>query len=168
MPRTNGATERTSPTRAGTSEIILAMAKPDLGKRFFALLIDVVLAVVVGFIPLIGGLIGAAYWLVRDGLEFDFMDRRSIGKKVMKLRPMRLDGRPMDIATSVQRNWMFALGGIVSLLLFVPIIGWLLMVPVALVGVGMGLFEIYKVLTDDKGRRLGDSIAKTRVVEVAD
>lgn len=167
-PRTNGATEHISVSSTGTGSGTLAVTKADLGKRFFALLIDAVLAVVVGFIPLIGGLVGATYWLVRDGLEFDFMDRRSIGKKIMKLRPLRLDGKPMDVGTSVRRNWMFALGGIISLLLFIPIIGWILMIPVALVSLGLGIVEIVKVLTDGEGRRLGDSMAKTRVVEVAD
>lgn len=140
--------------------------KADLSKRFIAGVIDCVIAVVIGMIPFIGGLIAAAYWLVRDGLEIEFMDRRSIGKKVMKLRPVRLDGRPMDIATSVRRNWMFALGGVVQLLMFIPILGWLLMIPVGLVALALGLLEIFKVVTDSQGRRLGDSMAGTKVVEV--
>ncbi len=143
----------------------LVAAKADLGKRCVAVLIDAGLAFVVGLIPLIGGLIAAAYWVVRDGLELEFMDRRSIGKKLMKLRPVRLDGASMDVATSMRRNWMFAIGGLVSVLLYIPIIGWLLMVPVALLAVAIGLFEIFKVVTDDRGRRLGDSMAGTVIVE---
>ena len=85
-------------------------AKPDIGKRAIAVIIDAVIAVVVGLIPIAGGIVATAYWLVRDGLDLEFMDHRSIGKKVMKLRPVTLDGQPLDIATSIKRNWMFGLG----------------------------------------------------------
>lgn len=142
------------------------MAKADLTKRFLAALIDGALAAVVSLIPLLGGLIAAAYLLLRDGMELDFMDRRSIGKKVMKLRPVRLDGRPMDLPASARRNWMFALGGITALLLFIPVLGWLLMIPVAIAGLILGVIEIFLVITDPLGRRLGDRTAGSQVVEV--
>lgn len=141
--------------------------KAELSKRIIAVVIDAVLAMVVGMIPLVGGLVGAAYWLVRDGLEVEFMDRRSLGKKLMKLRPVRLDGQPMDIATSVKRNWMFAFGGVAQILMYIPIIGWLMLIPVALIALALGLFELFKVITDPQGRRLGDSMAGTKVIEVA-
>lgn len=142
------------------------MAKADLTKRFLAALIDGGLSMIVSMIPLLGGLAAAAYLLLRDGLELEFMDGRSIGKKVMKLRPVRLDGQPMDLVASAKRNWMFALGGITSLLLFIPIIGWLLIVPVALAGLILGVIEIFLVITDAQGRRVGDKMAGSQVVEV--
>ena len=145
----------------------LRAGKADLGRRVLAALIDAGLGFVIGLVPVIGGLAAAAYWLVRDGLELDFMDRRSLGKRVMKLRPVRLDGAPMDLAASARRNWMFALGGVVSLLLFIPVLGWLLMLPVALAALGLGLLELVKVLTDEQGRRWGDRLAGTKVLEVA-
>ena len=89
-----------------------APAKAELGKRAIALIIDAVATMVVGFIPLIGGMIATAYWLLRDGMDVEFMDHRSLGKKLMKLRPVMLDGSPVDMASSAKRNWMFALGGI--------------------------------------------------------
>ena len=143
-----------------------ASGKADLGKRFVAAIIDSVIGVVIGLIPAIGGLAAAAYWAVRDGLEFEFMHHRSIGKHVMKLRPVTLDGSPMDITASVKRNWMFALGGVVQLLLWIPFIGWLFVVPVALVAFAIGVIELFLVLTDPEGRRLGDKIANTKVIEV--
>ncbi len=146
--------------------IAVPRAKADLGKRFVAGIIDAVAAVLVAMIPVVGGLIAAAYWLLRDGLEFDFMDRRSLGKKVMKLRPVRLDGKPMDLETSMRRNWVFALGGVISALLFIPVLGWILAIPVGLASLALGLTELYKVLTDAEGRRLGDSWARTKVIEV--
>lgn len=145
-------------------------AKADAGKRAVALIIDAVIAFVVGLVPYVGWLAGAAYWLCRDGLEFDFADRRSIGKKVMKLRPVRLDGRPMDLGTSVRRNWMFALGAAFGLVAMIPVLGWilavLLVVPFLLAALGLGIFELIKVITDPKGRRLGDTMAGTQVIEV--
>ncbi len=163
-PNANGRAE--SELGRGYDQGSIGTGKADLSKRFIAAVIDCAIGFAIGLIPFIGGLIGAGYWLVRDGLEIEFMDRRSIGKKVMKLRPVRLDGQPMDIATSVRRNWMFAFGGVVQLLMFIPILGWLLMIPVGLVALALGLLELFKVVTDPQGRRLGDSMAATKVIEV--
>lgn len=140
-------------------------AKADLGKRAVAMIIDAVIATVIGFIPAIGGLIGAAYMLLRDGLEFDFMNQRSVGKHVMKLHIESLDGSPLDIVTSIRRNWMFALGALIPLLLFIPVIGWIAIPFVGLAGLALGIVEVVLVITDPGGRRLGDKIANTRVIE---
>lgn len=153
---------------SATDQSQTATGKADIGKRFIAMLIDYVLAFVIGLIPLVGGLIGAGYMMVRDGLDIDFMDKRSLGKKLMKLRPVRLDGQPMDISTSLQRNWMWGIGAIITLLLYIPIIGWILIPVVGLIALGIGIFEIYKVLTDTEGRRWGDTMGGTKVIEVAD
>ena len=59
------------------------------GKRFVAAIIDAVITVVVGFIPLVGGLAATAYWLVRDGMELDFMDRRSIKRTANRSQTKR-------------------------------------------------------------------------------
>jgi uncharacterized RDD family membrane protein YckC len=155
--------------QAGGSKAIDKVGKADLGKRFVAYLIDELLAGVMMSIPYIGGIAGAAYLLVRDGLELDFMDHRSLGKKLMKLRPVRLDGKPVDIATSIRRNWMFALGGALSLLTFIPVLGWvvalILVIPLILASLVIGLIEVIRVFTDPRGRRLGDAMADTVVVE---
>ncbi len=136
------------------------LRKADLLKRFIAAVIDAVLAGIVSFVPVIGGLVGAAYMLLRDGLEIDFMDGRSLGKKIMKLRPVRLDGGPMDIATSVKRNIPFAIGPVIMI---VPVIGWIIGPMVAIV---VDLVESVLVLTDPQGRRIGDKMAETMVIEV--
>ncbi|HVN74933.1 MAG TPA: RDD family protein [Thermoanaerobaculaceae bacterium] len=144
-----------------------AAAKADLTKRFLAALIDGLLAGGVSLIPFIGGLIGAAYILVRDGLEVEFMDRRSIGKKVMKLRPVRLDGQAMDVATSVKRSLPLCIGSIGMVFWIIPILGWLLAILLGLTGLVVGIIELVLVLTDPEGRRMGDKFAGTKVVEVA-
>jgi uncharacterized RDD family membrane protein YckC len=142
--------------------------KADIGKRFVAGLIDAAIAIVIGFIPIIGGIISAAYWLLRDGMDFDFMKKRSLGKKVMKLRPVTLDNSPVDMVVSIKRNWMFALGGIVQLLMFIPVVGWALIPVVGVIALILVIIEIILVLTDPEGRRMGDKIANTKVIEVAE
>ena len=140
--------------------------KADLGKRAVAAIIDGVISGVIGFIPIIGGLVGTAYMVLRDGLEFEFMDQRYIGKKLMKLRPVRLDGGTVDIETSIKRNWMFGLGALIQVLRFIPVV-WILLIPI--VGVAalvIGIMEIVFVLKDEEGRRWGDNIANTKVIEV--
>lgn len=143
-------------------------AKADLGKRFIAAVIDGALASVVSLIPVVGGIVGGLYILLRDGLDYEYLRRRSVGKTLMKLRPVRLDGQPMDIETSVKRNWVFSLGLVASILLLIPVIGWiasLLLIPIS--GI-LSLVEGILVLTDKEGRRLGDKMATTRVIEVAE
>ena len=138
--------------------------RADIGKRAVAAIIDAVIAMVVGFIPVAGGIAATAYWLVRDGMDLDFMDHRSIGKKVMKLRPVTLDGQPLDIATSVKRNWMFALGGVAQFFAL-TIIGLVIAIPLGLVAFVIGIVEIVLVFVDPESRRIGDKMARTRVIE---
>ena len=141
--------------------------KADLGKRAVAAIIDGVIAGVIGFIPIIGGLVGTAYMVLRDGLEFEFMDQRSLGKKLMKLRPVRLDGETVDIETSIKRNWMFGFGPLITAFAWIPILGWFILVPLAaLAALIVGIMEIVFVLKDPEGRRWGDSLANTKVIEV--
>ena len=140
--------------------------KADLGKRIVAGIIDAVAAVLVGFIPAVGGILATAYWLLRDGLDVEILDRRSLGKKLTKLRPVRDDGLPMDIETSVKRNWVFAISGLTTLLLFIPIIGWLLIPVVIIASIAIVAIEIFLAVTDPEGRRFGDKFAGTKVIEV--
>ncbi len=139
-------------------------ARVDIGKRAIALIIDAVIAVVVGFIPIAGGIAATAYWLLRDGMDLEFMDHRSIGKKVMKLRPVSLDGQPLDMVASVKRNWMFGLGGL-SELFAMTFIGLVIAIPLGLIALVIGIIEIVLVFTDAEGRRMGDKMAGTRVIE---
>jgi uncharacterized RDD family membrane protein YckC len=156
-----------APTAPQESTSASAGKKADLGKRFIAAIIDAAIAAVVGFIPFIGGFIGAAYILLRDGLAYDIMDHRSVGKRLMKLRPVALDGGVVDINTSIKRNWMFALGALTQPLLFFPIIGWVLMSAIGGAALIIGIMEIVLVITNKEGRRWGDQLANTKVMEVS-
>ena len=68
----------------------ISKGKADIGKRIIAALIDGVLVAIVSLIPVIGWVIGPLYWLLRDGLDIEFMNHRRIGKKLLKLRPITL------------------------------------------------------------------------------
>ena len=164
MADTPSDTEPTQTAPPGSSETSTTPKRPDLGKRALAVIIDAVIAMVVGLVPIAGGIAATAYWLVRDGMDLDFMDHRSIGKKVMKLRPVTLDGQPLDLATSIKRNWMFALGGLTQFFAM-TIIGLVLAIPLGLIAFVIGIVEIVLVLTDAEGRRMGDKMARTRVIE---
>ena len=164
MADTPSDTAPTPTEPASGTESPATSRRPDLGKRVLAAVIDAVIAAVVGLVPLAGGIAATAYWLVRDGMDLDFMDHRSIGKKVMKLRPVTFDGRPLDLATSVKRNWMFALGGLTQFFAM-TIIGLVVAVPLGLIAFVIGIIEVVLVITDAEGRRIGDKMAGTRVIE---
>lgn len=157
----------------------MPQTKADLVKRFLAALIDGLIAGAIGyvfgwfgtFMGGVGTLVGAGYILARDGIETPYTDGRSIGKKVIGLRPTRLDGAPMTLETSVRRNWTLALAGLVSgigtmLVALGPLA--LLGVPVLLLSVVVGLLGLVEgvlVVTDSEGRRIGDKTAGTKVIE---
>lgn len=172
----NPPTPSPSPATAGAAPgspsryTILTEAgeKADLVKRFIAAIIDGAIAAVVGMIPVIGGLVGLAYILLRDGFEYDVMDYRSVGKKLMKLRPVKSDGTPMTYRDSFQRNWPLVFGSLVQILIFIPVIGWILIPLVGLVGLALAIAEIVLVFTNPQGLRWGDRLASTKVVEVAE
>jgi uncharacterized RDD family membrane protein YckC len=145
-----------------------AAKTPDTLTRFLAFLIDGIAVGLVGLVPIIGGIAGIAYVLFRDGLDVDFMRHRSLGKKLMKLSVARDDGTPMDLMTSARRNWPLAFGSLTQLLIFVPVLGWVLIPFVLIAGAVFVIVEIVKVLTAPDGRRWGDSFAKTRVVVSVD
>lgn len=151
--------------------------KADLGKRFGAALIDgILVAVVVGILSvggqLLGGiatLAGAAYILLRDGLTLSFADGRSIGKQLLGLRVVRLDGGVMTPEVSAHRNWTLALGSVISGFgsvlwgLGMGFIGGSIVMVGSLAGL-LGLVEAVLVLVNDDGRRIGDKTADTQVV----
>ena len=153
-------------TLAGTSKTTDGgpPARVDISKRAIAMLIDGAITIVVGFVPVLGGIVATAYWLLRDGMDLEFMDHRSIGKKVMKLRPVSLDGQPLDMVASVKRNWMFGLGGLTQLFAM-TFIGLVIAIPLGLIALVITIIEIVLVFTDAEGRRMGDKMAGTRVIE---
>jgi uncharacterized RDD family membrane protein YckC len=72
----------------------------------------------------------------------------------------------MDLATSVRRNWVFAIGALAGFVAWVPFFGALAVIVLGLLGFLAGVYEIYLVATDPEGRRYGDRFAGTKVIEV--
>jgi len=152
----------------GAAAGAVAGAAPDTLTRFVAFLIDAVAVALIGFVPIIGGLAGIAYVLFRDGLDIEFMQRRSLGKKLMKLTVVRTDGLPMDPMTSARRNWPLVFGSLAQLLVYIPVIGWILIPFVVIAGAVLVIIEIVRILTNPDGRRIGDDYAGTKVVTAAE
>lgn len=116
-----------------------AYDKADLGTRFLAFLIDVVICGVVAFVPFIGWLIAIAYILIRDGL----FEGQSVGKWFFKLRVVHTEeGRKGNFMDSALRNLPLA----------IPFLNIIFLVA-----------EVIFVLSDEDGIRLGDKLAKTQV-----
>lgn len=138
--------------------------KPDLLKRFLAFLIDVVVMFILNLIPGLGAWLGLAYLLLRDGLDIEYMRHRSLGKHFMKLKPVTIDGGDLAILDSVKRNWTLAVATIISLLRLPAFLAWLLM----LAAIAIAIYEIFLVITDEEGRRWGERIADTRLIESTD
>lgn len=146
-----------------------AESTPTQHERIVAALLDGIIASgLTAFLsgaPLLGGLVGGAYLVARDGFEVGPLRFRSVGKYVMGLGLVRLDGRPLTLETSVQRNWMLGLTSVAGAFVVVPIVGGALASLVSFAGLALILFEIYNVLADPAGRRWGDRLGKTKVVE---
>lgn len=96
-----------------------------------------------GFASKLAWLTGTAYMIVRDSLPF--LGGQSIGKKAMKIKVVTLDDK------SLLGNWEAAV--LRNLILVIPL---------------MGIVEVFILLTredkPERGRRLGDEWAKTKVI----
>jgi uncharacterized RDD family membrane protein YckC len=111
----------------------------------------IIIAAAAEVIPKAGFFAGLAYLLIADGL----FDGRSFGKKIIGLRVVSADAdKPCSFRDSILRNSIFGIG---YLLYKIPWFGWVFIV-IAMV------LEFIILLGSKNGMRLGDEIAKTRVV----
>ena len=83
----------------------------SVGSRIAGYLIDLVIIVVVSFIPVAGWIAAPAYMLTRDALPF--LDGQSIGKKLVGIRAVDRNG------AALTNNWEPAL--IRNVVLFIPL-----------------------------------------------
>ena len=143
------------------------LTKADPVKRIIAFVIDAVASMIVGFIPFVGGIIGALYMLLRDALPIEALEYKSIGKKLLKLSVVNIEdpASKIDYAASAKRNWMFALGPMMMFFLFIPILGWIIDILIGIAVLVLAITEIIKIFSDEKGVRLGDKMADTMVIE---
>lgn len=163
----NFRTQEPNPETGEPTTHFATLTKADPVKRIIAFIIDSVVAMIVGFIPLVGGIIGALYMLLRDALPIEALEYKSIGKKLLNLSVVNTanPSAKVDYVASAKRNWMFALGPIMLFLFYIPIIGLILDILIAIAVFVLAIIEIIKIFSDDKGIRLGDKVADTMVIE---
>ena len=137
--------------------------KADPVKRGIAFVVDSVIAAVIGGVPIFGGILGALFMLFRDALPIPLLGGTSPGKRLLGLMVLQDSSRSggLDYAGSAKRNWMFAL----NLTVFIPILGWMIAPAIMVAGPLLILIETWRVFSDTKGRRIGDMMAGTTIVE---
>ena len=127
--------------------------KAQVLNRGIAKLIDLfIVAAASQVIVPVGFVAGLAYILIADG----FAGGRSIGKRVIGLQTVLPDRREAaGFRESIIRNLPFA---IAQLAFAVPYVGWI-------VSVAIMAFEAVLILGNEQGRRLGDEVAGTQVLD---
>ena len=127
-------------TASFNSRVIAAAI--DYGVGFCLYLVILILPG--SFLDFLGGLAWLGYLLTKDSLPF--LDGQSIGKRVMKLRAVTADGKPLT------GNWQ---AGILRN-------AFLVIAPVEFV------ILLVREEKPEAGRRLGDDVARTKVIFVGD
>ena len=127
--------------------------KAQVLNRGIAKLIDVfIVAAADQMIVPVGFLAGLAYILIADG----FAGGRSIGKRLIGLQTVLPDRRESaGFRESIIRNLPFA---VAQLAFAIPYVGWI-------VSVAIMVLEGVLVIGNEQGRRLGDEIAGTQVLD---
>ena len=147
------ATPEETTTSADSVDSAVASVKdaldPILQKRLIAGVIDVVIGVALASLitiilpklSMIGYALQLGYWLTKDALPF--LQGKSVGKKVMGLRAVTTDGKPLtgNWKASAIRNVFLYIALIEAIILF-----------------------IRKDDPAKKGLRLGDDFAGTKVI----
>ena len=128
--------------------------KAQVLNRGIAKLIDLFIVAAVGqvIVP-VGFLGGLAYILIADG----FAGGRSIGKRLIGLQTVLPDRREAaGFRESIIRNLPFAVAQVTFV---VPYVGWI-------VSLAIIAFEAVLIVGNEQGRRLGDEVADTQVLDV--
>jgi len=138
---------------AGTPPNRPGPTKADTLNRAVARFIDILFALLLAELPgRVGLFAGLTYVGVADGL----MGGQSIGKRIIGLRVVKgQGGGPADIRASILRNSTM---GAIYLVYHIPLVGWI----IASAGLA---FEFLLVIGSREGKRLGDEMAGTVVVD---
>lgn len=144
----------------------MAREKADVFRRIVAYLIDIfvagILALIVSVIfPPLGPLVSAAYLLLKDGLMFaitrqEIWRNKSVGKRLLNLEIVSPHDATIDLVLSAKRNLTLVIGALLELTIFASVFA-------ATLGLIIGVVELYLLLTEPYGRRLGDQWANTQV-----
>jgi uncharacterized RDD family membrane protein YckC len=121
--------------------------------RTVAKILDfIIIAAAVEVVPRAGFFAGLAYLLIGDGL----FDGRSFGKKLIGLRVVSADtNTPCTFRDSILRNSILGIGFLFYKVLW---LGWILIIIISII-------EFIILLGSKDGKRFGDEIAKTVVIE---
>jgi hypothetical protein len=128
--------------------------KAQMLNRGIARLIDLFIVAAAGqmLVP-VGFLGGLAYILIADG----FSGGRSIGKRLIGLQTVLPGQREAaGFRESIIRNLPFA---VAQVAFAVPYVGWL-------ISIGIIAFEAVLIVGNEQGRRFGDEVAGTQVLDV--
>ncbi|MFP4200455.1 MAG: RDD family protein [Bacillota bacterium] len=140
------------------------MERAGIGNRLLAALIDGLIAGLPSAIPIIGPIFGTLYILTKDAVVYELTQRpdfrnRSIGKKMLGLEVAVSRLKPyVTWEVSIRRNLPLAIGNIIMI---IPLLGW---VVGPVVGLVAAIVEIVMVLASEDGRRIGDRLADTTVI----
>lgn len=130
-----------------------SMQKAHVLDRAVARLVDLLLVFALAhLLDELGFYAGLGYLLIADGLG----EGQSLGKRLIRLQTLQEDGTPCGIRESILRN---ATLGVAFVLFWIPYVGKLLF--------GAILFlEAMVLLGNERGERLGDTLAGTRVMDL--
>ena len=154
--------------------------RPVRVRRFAAALLDATLALILALAPAalapgvwkgrafgFGLLLGALYLLFRDGIPYAEWGARSLGKRWIGIRPYAVDGDPLTWQLSARRNATIA--GAAGIWAVLYLVGGYRGIPFGEVVLGLAAVvvavEAILVAVDPAARRVGDRVAKTRVIE---
>ena len=128
--------------------------KAQMLNRGIARLIDLfIVAAAVQMLVPVGFLGGLAYILIADG----FSGGRSIGKRLIGLQTVLPGQREAaGFRESIIRNLPFAVAHVAFA---VPYVGWLISIAII-------AFEAVLIVGNEQGRRFGDEVAGTQVLDV--
>ena len=137
--------------------------RAGVANRIIAKGIDLILVILVAaFFPtVLGPILGFAYSLFADGMQFGSFKGQSVGKKIMNFQTVYVETqKPISYKTSLIRNSPI---GIATFFSIIPFWGWIILV---LVGFPLMAIEIYLMVLVESGHRLGDVMADTEVIQV--
>ncbi|MFQ5587237.1 MAG: RDD family protein [Nitrospiria bacterium] len=134
-------------------EIPSVSPKANTLNRFIAKFLDLLIISAIGQIPLkVSFLAALSYLLISDGLA----GGRSLGKQIIGLQVISAEtGDAISFKESIIRNMTLALAFFFTQ---IPYVGWLLAVLV------LG-FESLLLIGNPRGRRVGDELAKTQILD---
>ena len=135
-------------------EILTILSKANILNRFISKFLDFLIISAINQIPLESSFLAALFYLlIADG----FSSGRSLGKQIIGLQTMIPEtGGEASFKESIIRNLPF---GLAYCVVYIPYLGWLL-------GISIVGFESLLLIGNPRGRRIGDELAKTQVLDL--